>query len=94
MGIVLNNTSHKDWANEKNCILVEPNGKENAIDGVFFTENSPFNQGNINTFNEDEVISKFELSESFKGKENTEGELLKEKFSYSNTVDSLLKIIY
>lgn len=91
--IVLNSTSHKDWANKDNSLMVEPNGKTSAIDGVFFTENSPYNQGSINTFDDEEVISKFELAESYKGKKNTEGEKLKEKFTYKNTVESLLEIL-
>lgn len=89
--LVLNNTSHKDWANDKNSILIEPNGTESAEDGMFFHKNQPFNQGNINTFNEDDLISKLEYAETFKGKTNKEGEKLKEKFTYSNTVDSILK---
>lgn len=91
--IVLNNTSHKDWATKDNSLLLNPNGNTSAIDGVFFTENSPYNQGNINTFDDEEVVSKFEEAESFKGKRNTEGEKLKDKFTYKNTLESIIKIM-
>lgn len=89
--IVMNHTSHKDWATSENSILVTPEGKESSEDGVFFNKNSPFNQGSINTVSEDEIISKFELAEGFKGKVNTEGEKLKDKFTYKNTLDLILK---
>jgi hypothetical protein len=91
--IVLNATSHKDWANEKNSILVEPSGKTPAYDGVFFQEGSPFNQGNIHTFNDEEVLSKMEEAESKCKSENNEGLKLQEKFSYSNMLDCVIKNI-
>ena len=45
--IVLNETSHKDWANKDNCILVNSLGKEPCYDGKFFVQGGEFNQGNI-----------------------------------------------
>jgi len=91
--IVLNSTSHKDWANKDNCILVEPDGEESAIDGIFFKPDSPFNQGNISTFSEDSVLSAFEQAESLYNKNNTKGEKLKQEFTYEKTTDSILKIL-
>lgn len=89
--IVLNATSHKDWANESNCILVEPNGLEECYDGKFFQKGSAFNQGNIFTWDSDIVAQAMDLAVSKKGQNNTNGELLKEEFSYSRSVDRLLK---
>jgi hypothetical protein len=89
--IVLNATSHKDWANESNCILVEPNGLEECYDGKFFQKGSTFNQGNIFTWDSDIVAQAMDLAVSKKGQNNTNGELLKEEFSYSRSVDRLLK---
>lgn len=89
--IVLNATSHKDWANESNCILVEPNGLEECYDGKFFQKGSAFNQGNIFTWDSDIVAQAMNLAVSKKGQNNTNGELLKEEFSYSRSVDRLLK---
>ena len=88
--IVLNATSHKDWANEDNSILLDPKSKIPAYDGAFFTEGAPFNQGNIFDFDDNEVIGKMEEAESKCQKENTEGLKLQEKFCYKNMLDSVL----
>ena len=91
--IVLNCSGHKDWATEDNCILIDPSGKEPVYDKIFFKEGSEFNQGNIYTFDEDELISSMELAESKCKSVNTKGEYLKEKFTYENTLNSILEII-
>ena len=91
--LVLNETSHKDWANSSNCILVESNGKEPAYDGKFFQEGSPFNQGNIYTWDSDVVSHAMDTAVSKKGQINTEGESLKEQFSYEKAADRLLKAV-
>ena len=88
--IVLNHTSHKDWATPENSILIEPTGKIPAYDGMFFHNGSEFNQGNINIFNDDEVISKMEEAEKKCKEENVEGLKLQEEFSYSKTLDTIL----
>ena len=51
--IVLNCTSHRDWATADNSILIEPEGIEEAYDGAFFHKGQEFNQGNINTFSDE-----------------------------------------
>ena len=89
--IVLNETSHKDWASKDNSIIVESSGKEPAYDGKFFQEGSPFNQGNIFTWDSDIVAQAMDDASQKKGQINTEGEKLKEQFSYSSSVDRLLK---
>ena len=89
--VVLNATSHKDWATNENSILVQPNGKEPCYDSKFFIEGAPFNQGNIYTWDSDIVSQAMETAVSKKGQNNTAGEKLKEKFSYSASVDTLIK---
>ena len=89
--IVLNETAHKDWANNKNSILVESDGKIPAYDGKFFIEGQQFNQGDIFTWDSDVVSQAMDTAVSKKGQINTEGEKLKEEFSYSRSVDRLLK---
>jgi hypothetical protein len=89
--VVLNATSHKDWANSKNSILVEPNGREPVYDNIFFNENSHFNQGEIFTFDDDEFISAMEKAETKCKINNSEGEKLKTKFTYENTLDKILE---
>lgn len=89
--IVLNETAHKDWANNTNSIIVDSNGIEPCYDGKFFHEGSAFNQGNIYTWDSDVVAQAMDDAVSKKGQNNTNGELLKEEFSYSRSVDRLLK---
>ncbi len=88
--IVLNASSHKDWANDKNCILLEPNGKEPVYDGIFFQEGSPFNQGNIYTFDDDEFIAAMESAEGMCKNENKEGIELGKELTYENTLNKIL----
>ena len=89
--LVLNATSHKDWATGDNSILVDPNGQEECYDGKFFHKGQPFNQGNIFSWDSDVVAQAMDVAVSKKGQINTEGEKLKDKFSYSRSVDRLLK---
>jgi hypothetical protein len=92
--IVLNCTSHKDWANKDNSILIEPSGEMAVGDGVFFNDNQAFNQGTFYTWTEDEVISAMELAESKAGQVNTEGVKMGDKLTYENTVDRILSLVF
>ena len=89
--VILNAHCYQDWANDKNSVLVEPEGKIPAYDGKFFIEGQPFNQGNIFDFDEDEFI--FGCEEAVKRVEadrvNKEGEKLKDEYTYSKTFDAL-----
>ena len=89
--IVLNSTSHKDWATKENSILIDPSGKEEVYDDIFFKRGSEFNQGNIYTFDDDEFISAMEKAESMCKEDNTEGRKLKDKFTYKNTLEKILE---
>tara|TARA_R100000808_G_C2154579_1_gene165637 strand:+ start:1403 stop:2482 length:1080 start_codon:yes stop_codon:yes gene_type:complete len=89
--IVLNGTSHKDWATESNSLLVNPNGKVPVFDGVFFHAGGEFNQGQIHTFNDEEVLSKMEAAEKLVGTENTAGLSLQQAFSYEKTLDYIIQ---
>lgn len=93
--IVLNATSHKDWANEKNSILIEPSGKIPAYDGTFFKQGSDFNQGSIYDFDENAAVSAMEKAVSLiENKiENQEGINLGQKFTYKNTVSQIVSIL-
>lgn len=88
--LVLNATSHKDWATPENCILVEPNQKIPAEDGTFFRSGQPFNQGNINDFDVEYVGSKMDEAVQKCKTENIAGKKLKDTFSYKNTIDSII----
>lgn len=88
--IVLNETSHKDWANKDNCILVNSLGKEPCYDGKFFVQGGEFNQGNIYFWDRDVVSQAMDDAVSKKGQINTAGEKLKDEFSYEKTVDRII----
>ena len=90
----MNVTSHKDGATEENSILINPSGEMSVEDGVFFTKENPFNKGTFYTWTEDEALAAMEKAESKAGQINTEGMKLAEKFTYSNTVDSILAAIF
>ena len=68
-------------------------GKQTAEDGVFFTNDSPWNQGQIYEIDEDDFISG--CQEAVKRvnaeKVNVEGQKLKENFAYSKMLDSILE---
>lgn len=91
--IVLNETSHKDWATNENSILVNSSGQFDANDGKFFVKGSPFNQGSFYDWDVDDVTHAMEKAESKVGQINTEGQKLADKFTYSNTVDGILSHI-
>lgn len=89
--VVLNATSHKDWANQDNAILIEPNGKMSVVDGVFFSEPSEFNQGHFFTWSEDDAIAAMKLAVNKIGSKNINGIELGKSMTYSNTVDQIIK---
>ena len=91
--VVLNCSGYKGWATEKNSVLIEPKGKQTAEDGVFFTNDSPWNQGQIYEIDEDDFISGCqEAVKRVKAeKVNVEGQKLKENFAYSKMLDSILE---
>tara|TARA_B100000424_G_scaffold65679_1_gene48400 strand:+ start:643 stop:1722 length:1080 start_codon:yes stop_codon:yes gene_type:complete len=92
--VVLNSTSHKDWATKENSILIEPSGEIAVSDGVFFNQNQPFNQGTFYSWTEEEAISAMELAESKVGQVNTEGVKMGDKMTYEKTVDSILSLVF
>lgn len=89
--IVLNCTSHKDWATKDNCVLIEPDGTEPVYDQVFFQEGQAFNQGDIYNFTAENMNKALDQAVKICKTENTKGRELKNTFSYSNTMDSILK---
>lgn len=88
---VLNCTSHKDWANNDNSILVEPNGTQSSEDGVFFKNGGEFNQGDFYTFDENQITTALVKAVSRNKQKNIKGIELKDKFNYKNSVNSILE---
>lgn len=91
--MVLNGTSHKDWATNENSILIEPNRKIPAEDGVFFNKTGDFNQGNIYDFDDEYVSHKMDEAVSRSREYNEEGTKLRDRFTYESTIDNIFKSI-
>jgi len=88
---VLNCTSHQDWANKDNSILLEPSGTHDSSDGIFFQNGAEFNQGDFYTFDEDNITPTFIKAIAKHKQENKEGKKLKDIFSYKKSVESILE---
>lgn len=90
--VILNAHSYKDWADEKNSILVNPIGKIPCYDGLFFNEKQEFNQGSYFDWNDEEFISACEAAEKrfIDSPNNAEGEKLTKKFTWEKTVNIIL----
>ncbi len=93
--VMLNATSYKEWATEKNAVLVEPNNKIEVYDGRFFTKGAPYNQGNIFDFDPDAFIDGCEkaIERVKSNKINVEGLKIQDQFKYSDTANKLLSLI-
>lgn len=91
--VVSNCSSHKDWATEENCILVETEGKQDCYDGVFFKKGQPFNQGRYYKISDEAIVDGMERALKKVGESNIIGEKLREEFTYEKTVDSILEKI-
>lgn len=92
--VVLNKTSHKDWATKENSILVESSGEIPCEDGVFFTNDNSFNQGVFYTWTEEQAIAAMEKAESKVGQLNTEGVKMGDNMTYEKTVKSILSVVF
>lgn len=91
--VILNCAGYQDWATEANSVLVQPCGKEEAYDNVFFRKGGPFNQGNIFQFDDAEFIEGCEKAIArAKVGMNYEGVKL-QQMTYKTTVEKLLSAI-
>jgi hypothetical protein len=91
--IVSNCSAHKDWATKDNCILVEPTGKIECYDGVFFGKGLSFNQGYMYNISQESISEGMDKALMFAKKENTKGLKLQKEFTYKKTIESILKKI-
>jgi hypothetical protein len=84
--------AYLDYLNDDNAVLVNPNGKQSAIDGIFFHPNQPFNTGNLFTWSEDEFISACEAAEQrVKSLGLNKNGMLLQQQTYAATFDALAK---
>jgi len=93
--VMMNAHGYKSWVNEDNSVLVEPNSKTEAYDGVFFHKGHPYNQGNIYDFNEDDFISACELAikRVEKDKINKAGLKLQDEFTSEKLLNNIISHI-
>lgn len=91
----LNAHSYKEWMNEDNTVLVQPNGKIPCYDNIFFKQGLEFNQGNIFDWDQKEFLDALDKVEMrYKNNPiNKDGLKLQEQFTYSKMVDSILDIM-
>jgi hypothetical protein len=94
--LVGNAMAHKDWAQGDNIVLIEPEFKESCIDNVFFHPNSAFNVGNFHNCSDETleagILKAYGVFKNSVDKYDRSD--LIEKFSYKNTVDKILEVIY
>jgi len=91
--IVSNYSAHKDWATDKNAILVEPIGIQPCYDNYFFRPNQPFSQGNYCQLSEESLVAAMEEAERRAKTINSQGLLLQEKFTYKKSIEQILQKI-
>ena len=91
-GVIMNAHGYKGWANENNSILIEPSGKIDSEDGVFFHKGRNHNQGQIFDFDEDEFIAGCEtaIKKLEANKTNEEGLKLQEEFTKEKLLNNVL----
>ena len=92
--VVLNCTGYKQWANKENSTLIEPKGKIEVYDNMFFRKGQDYSQGNIYDFSEEDFLKGCEeaVSRHNENNVNEEGIKLQEEFTYSKMLDSILEI--
>lgn len=88
----INAAGVKMWADHENAVLLNPSGKVECYDGVFFHKNAPTNQGNFYDLDEDVILEGLDkaIQRVQKDRVNHAGLKLQEKFHIKNTVDKLL----
>ena len=91
--VILNAHSYKEWATEENSCLVEPSGKLDVYDDMFFKKGTTYNQGQIFNWTEESFIDGCEraIEKTKNSRTNKAGKDIKETFTISNTVDLILK---
>jgi len=94
-GVIMNAHGYKGWANDKNCVLVDPSGKLDSADGLFFQKGNNHNQGQIFDFSEDDFISACEkaIERHKDAPTNKEGLKLQKSFSKEKLLKNILSTL-
>lgn len=93
--VVNNCSSLADWAPQGGACLVEPAGKQDVCDDIFFRKENPFGRGNIFGFSPEGFIAGCEQAiEKFKSNPvNDKGLDLQQEFTYDRTVDIIKSVL-
>ena len=93
--VILNATAYKEWADEINSVLIEPSGKKEVYDNLFFKKGEPWNQGKIFDYKDEDFIEGCEqaIKRAKIDANNEAGETLKNKFTSESLADNILKIL-
>lgn len=91
--VMLNAHAYKEWVNDENSVLVNPNSKIDSADGMFFHKGQPWNQGNIYNYDDEEFLSACDkaILRVNADRVNKKGLELQEKFTYKRLVDNILQ---
>lgn len=89
--VVLDEHAHRDFDRYGNSILVEASDKYPIYDNSFFFEGAEFNQGNMFTWDEENVVKR--IKDSVDHKKVMENSEIPERFSVTKTVDTLLSAL-
>jgi hypothetical protein len=92
--VILNAHAYKGWSDSENSVLLQPSGKEEIYDNIFFHKGQPFNQGSGFSWNENEFIDacKSAILRVEKNRINKNGLLLQEKFTKEKFVDDVINL--
>ena len=93
--VLLKAHAYQDWATDEMVTWVNPSGKIEAYDGLFFQKGQPFNQGSIFDFNEEEFLAACDsaIARVEKSRVNNSGLLLQTDYSKEKFVENISKII-
>jgi len=91
--VIHNCSSMSDWANNENSVLVEPSGMAEVYDNIHFHKGGLYNQGSVYTWNQNDFEQALDKSVKnyLSNPINHQGLKIKEKYTFTKTLDIILK---
>jgi len=92
--VIMDAHSYKGWVNSENSVMVNPSGKFESHDGVFFQNGDIKNQGEFFDFKEDDFVQGCEeaVKRVEKNPVNETGLKLQEEFSVEKFFENLNRL--
>lgn len=92
--VILNAHAYKGWANNDNAVLLNPSGKVDSVDNVFFRKGDLFNQGSLFDWNEEEFINACQqaISRVTSNRLNENGLKLQKDFNKEDFIDKIIEL--